>query len=53
LEEAIGPAGAPGHPTGGTTIVTGGGAVIFGDVKVEGGDFVGRDKTAPREEDDR
>ena len=53
LEEAIGPAGAPGHPTGGTTIVTGGGAVVFGDVKVEGGDFVGRDKTDRREENGR
>jgi len=48
-----GPAGAPGHSTGGTTIVTGGGAVIFGDVRVEGGDFVGRDKTDRREEENR
>jgi len=53
LEEAIGPAGAPGQPTSGTTIVTGGGPVIFGDVKVEGGDFVGRDKVVRSEENDQ
>jgi len=41
--EPAGPAGAPGQATGGTTIVTGGGAAVFGDVKVEGGDFVGHD----------
>jgi len=51
--EASGPARVPGQPTGGTTIVTGGGAVIFGDVKVEGGDFVGRDKVVRSEEDDQ
>jgi len=44
---------APGAQAGRTTIVTGGGAVIIGDVTVEHGDFVGRDKVVRSEGDDQ
>jgi hypothetical protein len=53
LGETVAPAGVPGHGAGGTTIITGGGAVILGDVKVEHGDFVGRDKVVRSERDDQ
>lgn len=52
LEGSAAPADAPGRPADGTTIVTEGGAVIFGDVTIEGGDFVGRDKADRSEGDD-
>ena len=55
-----GPAGTTGGPTpapGGQTVInTGGGAYIGGNVTIQGGDFVGRDKIergVGEEEDDR
>lgn len=45
-------AGVSEHPGHGTWIDTGGGAVVFGDVTVEGGDFIGRDKAGDPEGDD-
>ena len=53
---AAGPAGGPALAPGGQTVIdTGGGAYIGGNVTVQGGDFVGRDKIerhVGEEEDD-